>query len=40
MTRRYPTDMAHLHEYARLARSDEGFARYLRVHVLATSAAA
>ena len=40
MTRRYRADMAHLHEYARLARSDEGFARYLGAHVLDTSAAA
>lgn len=40
MTRRYRTDMAHMREYARLARSDEGFARYLGMHVLDTSAAA
>ena len=40
MTRRYRTDMAHLREYARLARSDEGFARYLGAHVLDTSVAA
>lgn len=40
MTRRYRTDMAHMHEYARLARSDEGFDRYLGMHVLDTSAAA
>ena len=40
MTRRYRADMTHLHEYARLARSDEGFARYLGAHVLDTSAAA
>ena len=40
MTRRYRTDMAHLREYARLARSDEGFVRYLGVHVLDTSVAA
>ena len=40
MTRRYRTDMAHMREYARLARSDEGFARYLGMHVLGTSAAA
>ena len=40
MTRRYRADMAHLREYARLARSDEGFARYLGAHVLDTSVAA
>ena len=40
MTRRYRPDMVHLREYARLARSDEGFARYLGMHVLDTSAAA
>lgn len=40
MTRRYRTDMTHLREYARLARSDEGFARYLGAHVLDTSVAA
>ena len=40
MTRRYRADMGHLREYARLARSDEGFARYLGVHVLDTSVAA
>ena len=40
MTRRYRADMAHLREYARLARSDDGFARYLGAHVLDTSVAA
>ena len=40
MTHRYRADMAHLREYARLARSDEGFARYLGAHVLDTSVAA
>jgi glutaconate CoA-transferase subunit A len=29
----YPADAAHLAEYARLAASDEGFARYLERHV-------
>ena len=40
LTNRYPDDRVHLHEYARLARSDEGFARYLSEHVFATGAAA
>ena len=40
LTNRYLDDRAHLHEYARLARSDEGFDRYMRKYVLATSAAA
>lgn len=40
MTRRYRADMAHLREYARLARSGEGFAQYLSAHVHGTSVAA
>jgi glutaconate CoA-transferase, subunit A len=35
----YPTDGAHLAEYARMARSEEGFASYLERHVYAQRAA-
>ena len=40
LTNRYPEDRPHLHEYARLARSDDGFAQYMCNHVLETGAAA
>jgi len=40
LTNRYPEDRGHLQEYARLARTDEGFEQYLLEYVLATSAAA
>jgi glutaconate CoA-transferase subunit A len=36
----YATDSAHIAEYARSARTDEGFRRYLARHVLAPQAAA
>ncbi len=36
----YPADAAHVAEYARLARTDEGFRRYLDEHVLAPRARA
>ncbi len=36
---RYPADAAHLTEYARLAQSAEGFARYMASHVLGRAAA-
>ena len=35
----YPVDMAHLSEYARLAKTAEGFARYCDEHVYAKQAA-
>ena len=34
LQRRYPEDIDHIKEYARLARTDEGFAEYLRRYVL------
>jgi glutaconate CoA-transferase, subunit A len=37
---RYLEDLAHLKEYARLARTEEGFAEYLRTHVFDERAAA
>ena len=40
LANRYIEDRAHIHEYARLARSDEGFARYLSEHVFAAGVAA
>jgi glutaconate CoA-transferase subunit A len=36
----YPADAAHLAEYARLARSEEGFRQYLQSYVLAPAAQA
>jgi len=36
----YPTDVAHLRDYAAAARSDDGFAAYLDRHVYATPVAA
>jgi glutaconate CoA-transferase subunit A len=36
----YPLDSAHLAEYARLARSEDGFRAYLAQHVLAAAAVA
>jgi glutaconate CoA-transferase, subunit A len=35
----YPADGAHLAEYARMAATPEGFARYLEQHVYAKKAA-
>jgi glutaconate CoA-transferase subunit A len=35
----YPADVAHLQDYARLARTAEGFARYLETHVFEQRAA-
>ena len=34
LQRRYPEDIDHIKEYARLARTDEGFAEYMRKYVL------
>jgi glutaconate CoA-transferase subunit A len=39
LRRHYPPDHEHLRHYAELARSDEGFARYLDRYVLAPAAA-
>ena len=36
---RYPADNEHLRDYARAARSDDGFAQYLAEHVFATEPA-
>jgi glutaconate CoA-transferase subunit A len=36
----YATDQKHIHEYMRLARTDEGFAAYLQDHVFSGKAAA
>jgi glutaconate CoA-transferase subunit A len=35
----YPSDVAHLGEYAKLAATPDGFARYLDSHVYAKKAA-
>ena len=40
LQRRYLEDIEHIKEYARLARTDEGFAEYMRTYVLAERAAA
>lgn len=40
LQRRYPEDIEHIKEYARLARTDEGFAEYMRKFVLTGRAAA
>ena len=34
LQRRYPEDIEHIKEYARLARTEEGFNEYMRKHVL------